>query len=289
MKRKVIQLSPTTLAITLPKKWTEINSLQKGDEVEIREEPKKLVLNLTGSRSVGEKAQINLVKMEVFEKNFISTLYQAGVDDIDIIYDNPKIIPIIQKHIDKYCIGLDIVEQTSSLLKIRSITSEIKIEFDVMYKKNIQIMVRMMGEINEAVQKEDFSNIINTRALEERENKVQNLCLRYISKHGFPLNPKRERAAYDIIREIENICDCMKRLCDLLDNKVKISKKVKDYIVKVNSFVKSFYEMYYTKKNFKVYFYDGKKFLKEGYSLLERSKGKENLLLHHLIDIIYRT
>ena len=99
MKRRLIQLSPTTLAITLPKKWTEKNSLKKGVDLEVSEKGKGLLLEPKGPVSK-EKATIDLQRLGTFDKNFISTLYQAGYDEIDVIYDDPEIITTIQKHID---------------------------------------------------------------------------------------------------------------------------------------------------------------------------------------------
>ena len=287
MKRRLIQLSPTTLAITLPKKWTEKNSLKKGVDLEVSEKGKGLLLEPKGPVSK-EKATIDLQRLGTFDKNFISTLYQAGYDEIDVIYDDPEIITTIQKHIDTYCIGFDIVEQTNSVLKIRSIASEIQIEFEQMYKKNIQIMAQMIKEIDEAVQKGDFSEIHLTRNLEERENKIQNLCLRYISKKGFPMNRKADRSAYALTRQVEDIVDCMKRICDSLDT--GLSKPSKAYFKEVDAFVSNFYDMYYIgkKEHLHIFFDKGKHIQEKGLKLIQKTQGKETVVIHHLIDIVDR-
>jgi len=148
----------------------------------------------------------------------------------------------------------------------------------------------MMIEIDEAIQKGNYENIHLTRSLETNENKIQSLCLRYVSKKGFPLNPKRERAAYELIREVENICDCMKRICDVLkERKYKVDKECKQFSNNVTKLVSSFYDLYYNmnKASTKLYFEDGKNILNEGYRLLNKGKGS-TLLIHHLIDIINR-
>ncbi len=289
MQRKAIQLNPTTLAVTLPKQWADAHRVKKGMQLEVEASPKELVVR-TGKQVSAERVTIDLPRIGTFEKNFISTLYQAGVDELKVIYDDPAIVPVIQEHIDRYLVGFDIVEQTKDRLLIKSIAEGIELDFEKMYRKNNQLMVRMMREIDEAVQQNEYENIRNTRALEQHENKVHSLCLRYVSKKGFPMNPKRERAAYELIREVENICDSMKRICDVLEEeRPRIGKRLKGYVAAVTRFVENFYSLYYTPKPeyARHFFDDGKKILAEGYAFFSR-KEEHLMLVHHLIDIINR-
>ncbi len=288
MKRKVIQLNPTTLAVTLPKKWTMKNTVVKGDELQCIEQGS----GISFDKKIGSSARIAKIDFnkQFFEKNHISSLYQAGIDEIEISYSDPKIIPIIKEHISKYLIGFDVVEEKKKSLIIKSITTDILIDFPTLYRKNMQIMCQMMVEIEQATHTKDFTTLSATRALEEHENKIQSLCLRFISKKGFPENPLAEKAAYDLIREIENICDCMKRICDELSKKnTIITTPTKEYITEVRKFVESFYTLYFSesKDTGEAFLQDGKKTLERGYALI--IKNQNTLIIHHLIDIVTRT
>jgi len=151
MKRKVIQLNPTTLAVTLPKKWAEKNGILKGDELHVEEKARQLIMQSLKASIIGEKVLLDIPKLGTFEKNFISTLYQAGVDEIEIIYDDPRIIPLIQQQVNTSCIGFDIVEHTKNILIIKSISQDIVIDFEKLYKKNIQIIA--VDEYKSAIKK----------------------------------------------------------------------------------------------------------------------------------------
>lgn len=287
MKRKAIQLNPTTLAITLPKAWTVANAIKKGDELEVSTDSRNLLISKGGGLS-GERVRIDFTELGIFEKNYISSLYQAGVDEIEVVYDDPSIVLIIQEHVDRYCIGFDIVERSNACLLIRSISQGIDLDFDQLYMKNMLLMEQMMGEIDDSVQSGDYDGIALTRSLEQHENKVQCLLLRYISKNGFPPHPRRERAAYELIREIENICDVLKRVCDYLSGSPIIQNREKRFCSSVKEHLFSFRSVYYGSdvENAKLFFEGGKKLVGQGYGILENTLVP--VFIHHLIDVVNR-
>ena len=81
MKRKVIQLAGKTLLVSLPIKWAKKYGIKKGNEVEVEERGKSLLIATEKAVSM-EKKEIVLSGPEEFIRRVISAEYKKGVSEI---------------------------------------------------------------------------------------------------------------------------------------------------------------------------------------------------------------
>ena len=291
MIRKAIQQNPTTLCVSLPAKWVKQESIKRGDELFVDVQDNKLMVSKEDTADIFQSIEIDCTQPNVFDKNMISGLYQTGYDEIKVKYSGTDVLDKIKTRIQEECIGFDILEQDTNSCIIRSISAEFDIDFNEMFKKNMQVMVDMISKMVETVEKGQIAKLKNIRQLEKLQNKFQGFCLRYISKNRFPQNPKRTSEAYVFIRETENICDCLKRICDeMTTNKIKIGNKILQYMKKVEKLIIALYNMYYNIDNESRNFInrDGKKIYQEGYNLIRKTSGNEGVVLHNLIEVVSR-
>jgi len=90
MERKVIQLGPSTLALTLPSKWVKEKGIKKGSELEIQAKGDKLTIS-SASR---EEIQSISLDVSTLDKRAIgwlmSALHTYGYDEITLKYNDPK-------------------------------------------------------------------------------------------------------------------------------------------------------------------------------------------------------
>jgi phosphate uptake regulator len=289
MKRKTIQLNPSTLCVSLPSIWVKQQNIKKGDELNLTINANELNIS-TSDKSSFESVTIDCTNEKIFNKNIISSLYQAGFDEIKVLYSSDEILSQIKQRVQDECIGFDILDHDSKSCTIKTISTEFTIDFNEIFKKNMDIMIEMSQKLVEGFEKKEISYYKNIRSLEKLENKLQTFCLRYVSKHGNPLNPKRTSAMYNFIREIENICDCFKRIADeMLDKKIKISKSTVTYSKKVNEMTIALYKLFYQKdKNSRAYINkEGKIIYEQGYNLL-RNPSNEGVILYNLVESITR-
>jgi hypothetical protein len=125
-------------------------------------------------------------------------------------------------------------------------------------------------------------------------NKFTMACARILAKRGYE-KPNRIMQMYGIIKLIERICDEYKYICDLLaDYNKPISKQVLNYFKSVIEFYENFYNLFYkfSKEGKKKNYLGRKELMNEGQKLLEKSKGKESVLISILIkevEKIYNT
>ena len=67
MKRKVNRVGQNTLTISLPAKWAKNNNIKPGDELEIFEEPKLLMIHRKKARRKIKKVVLNLDYFNLFK------------------------------------------------------------------------------------------------------------------------------------------------------------------------------------------------------------------------------
>lgn len=290
MKRKTIQLNPSTLCLSLPSIWVKQHNIKKGNELNLTINANELIISTIDKSDSFESVTIDCTNEKIFNKNIISSLYQAGFDEIKVLYSSDEILSQIKQRVQDECIGFDILDYDSKSCKIKSVSSGFSIDFNEIFKKNMDIMVDMSQKLVDSFEKKDTSCYKEIRNLEKLQNKLQTFCLRYISKHGNPLNPKRTSAMYNFIRETENICDCFKRIADeMMVRKIKVSKTTISYSKKVHEMTIAIYKLFYQKdKNSRAYINkEGKIIYEQGNNLL-RKPSNEGVILYNLIEAVTR-
>ncbi|HLD56788.1 MAG TPA: AbrB/MazE/SpoVT family DNA-binding domain-containing protein [archaeon] len=137
MKRKVIKQGNGTLTITLPKQWTVDVGLKGGEEIDVREEEGNIIV---GSKpETTSETTIQLEDIEISgddEKNpnryivrtLIINALRKGHDKIKILFDSPKVLPIINNCVSEV-IGYEIIEQGPKHCIVGSIADLKDIDF----------------------------------------------------------------------------------------------------------------------------------------------------------------
>ena len=83
MKRKVAKIGPSTLMISLPTKWVKANNVKKGDEINIIQNNKELIINSQNEQGLG-KITILIPSEESFVKRMMFLPYIKGYNIIKL-------------------------------------------------------------------------------------------------------------------------------------------------------------------------------------------------------------
>jgi len=291
MRRKLVQHGYSSLSITLPNKWIKQFSLKKGDEVDVSQHDKDLAISV-GEKEESQKKTFDVTESGIFTKNNLNHLYLLGYDELEIKYDDEKTLQDIKNRVSE-CIGYEIIDQKPNKVYIKSIATALESDFDLLLRKAFLITSEMGKEVLDAVTNQDYAKLKELRHLESINNRFTMCCARILNKKGHP-NYKRTMQMYELVKQLERICDEYKYMCDLLadsDAKTKISKSTLDFFKKANDYYYTFYKMFYKfEPELKKQVYDHRKsLLKEGEELLNKSKGKETVLVYHLMNLITKT
>ncbi len=280
--------------ISLPSRWVKLNNLKKGDEVEVNEQGKKIVVS-TDKEKESEYVEIDMKSIpDALVRRYITTAYKMGVDEVRILVDNPEIVEKIQTSLQKYLIGYEIIKQTKDHITIKSITGDLGGEFDSTLRRIFLLLLTMSKESFAAVKNNDVGHFKSIMMLEENNNRFASFCRRLLNKHGYK-NQSKVTFVYLIVEQLEKIADefkyIMKNCRDFKKSKKILAPETLELYASAVKFVELYYELFYNfDKNKVVHFIDMRdKILNEAYSLLRNKTNNDAVFAHHILCVIQRT
>ncbi len=242
MKRKVIQLAGKTFVVSLPSKWVKQQGIKKGDEVDVEGQNNKLVIN-TKTEPFEQKIA-DVADLKVMLHRYIGALYKAGYDEIEIRFETPEQLDIIQKVLMRTCIGLEITKQGNKYLVAREISKTEPEEFENVLRRTFLFLMGIGEESLEAIKNKKTKEIEQMILRDDNVNRFTDFCRRIINKGRY----EKLRAAplYFIVEELEKIGDDYGDMCRYVkENPVGLTKEIEEVYKETNAFFREFYELFY--------------------------------------------
>lgn len=289
MKRKVIQLAGKTLLVSLPSKWAKSCGVNKGDEIDVEEMGRSILVTTEKPASVGKK-ELALSGSEEFIRRAIGVEYKKGVDELMLTFDDPKAIRIIKEELGKL-MGFEIISQGEKFCLVKSVSAAVESEFDNILRRIFLVMIEMSKGICDAVSRGENSRLREIKTSELTNNKLTDFCKRLLGKKGYH-DYRSTSYIYTIIWELERIADEYRKICEAMESsRERASKEALSLIRETSQFFEDFYSLFYkfsgegadrlTKAK--------KQLLAESMSFLRRAKGSEAAVAHCVINIIEGT
>ncbi len=243
MKRKVSRIGPATLCVSLPSKWAKGQGIKKGDEVEVIEEASKLLIS--GKAARGHlKISLNVAGIPELLYRVIGALYKAGYDEIELFYQTPQELGVIQKELSRTCAGFELVEQTKNKVMVKRISQLEVEEFDTILKRCFFSLLSMAEDSAEAVRNQDRQLMEKVILCDDSVNRYSDFCRRIINKGLY--DKERPAPTYFIVESLEKIGDMYRDLMRYaLKENVKMSTEVLKLHNEVNQFLREYYALYY--------------------------------------------
>ncbi len=204
MKRKLIQMAGKTLVVSLPSDWVKKYGLKKGEEIDLNEEDRKIVL--TTKKSILHSS----VSIDITNLNFsliwryIFAAYIKGADEIKIVYKDKQQKELAQQVADTL-IGFALVKEQENFLLFKDVSGE-STEFDTILRRIFFMLSTLSQEGIEAIEKRDNSTLIGLKKKDFKINYLVNFCLRYLNKKGYS-DYKKAYMLYSTIRNLEFLGD----------------------------------------------------------------------------------
>ncbi|MDP2924883.1 MAG: hypothetical protein Q8N99_00765 [Nanoarchaeota archaeon] len=289
MKRKAIQLANQTIVISLPSKWVKEQGIKKGDDIDVEERGKELIINSKGSNEE-EKIEIDISGLnERTVRWILSGLQKKGYDEIIVKYDKSIIVKTIEELIKDLFTGFIISEQSENRCVLKSISKSLENEFDTTLRRAFLVTLSMGESCLETIKRGNLGNLKELISLEHTNNQLTNFCERILNKWGYD-DYKQTCFMYVIVWNLEKICDEYKYICEYLseNNKLKIRKEVIELFEKTNIFLNSYYEIFYKfdiKKLSKLA-EEKKEIEKKAIKFYKTKECKETIIINHLLNII---
>lgn len=286
MKRKVVQISGSTLMISLPADWARKFNVKKGDELELEVADAQLVLSPTQAKG-SEKAKVDVTGTQPLTRRIVGAIYKAGYDEAEIRFSTKEECDIVSDVIGKVSIGFEVTSQGDNHLIMKGVSTVEKGEFDSILRRMFHLLNLMAAETLSAVKKGDKNDLLQVSLIDHDVNKFADFCRRILNKYGYVLF-RRTPPLYFIVEQLEKIGDIYKGICKerIAHNGKPLSEEELKLFEEVNNFFRDFQDIFYT---FSLKDMGG--FVKKREGLRDKlndmlRKGKhDNLLISHLLNI----
>ncbi|PIN69904.1 hypothetical protein COV93_03645 [Candidatus Woesearchaeota archaeon CG11_big_fil_rev_8_21_14_0_20_43_8] len=287
MKRKVVKQGASTLMVSLPTQWAKKFNINKGDELEVEEQDRRVVISTDKEYGI-ERTEIDVDDLNPMILRTLAALYKAGYDEVKVNFSQPERIIDVQEALRNEISGFEIIEQGKTFCTIRNIEGSLEDGFDPVLRRTFMLLNTMADDSLEAIREGDYGRLKSIRFLEESNNRFTTFCRRTLSKKGFRQYNKIQ-FIYHIVEQLERVADQYKYMFDYLmreeNAKLKLSDETLKHYGDVNALLRIYYELFYKFDKAKVVEMGRmrKKIVAELFMSFEDKPQKECVIIHYLI------
>jgi len=272
-----------TYVVSLPSKWVKKYNIQKGEELNLEELGDSIIVK-TEKDVKGDNLVINTENLEKMLGRTVGAIYKSGYDQAKIVFDNDDQLKVIEKTLQRTCIGFEIVKQGDKFVVVKNLASTDKEEFDTALKRIFYTLEIMGKDLFEANTKEKLQEVV---LKDDQVNKLSDFCRRILNKGEIKLIVK-PNVVYYLVEQLERIGDVYKKIAKYaIDN--KMDKNSKNLLRDINLMLVFYREMFYSFKLDKVEeFYKMFEFLNgKLVSLKEKGYTEDLILQEFLLEYIF--
>jgi len=289
MKRKVIQLAAKTLVVSLPSKWVKKQEIHKGDEVEVSEHLRGLLI---AGKGEGGTSRISVDVSGLDERVVrwvLTACHKKGFDEIELIYSEQKAAAAIQDMLKNELIGFTITEQTERRSVLRSMSKEIEEEFDTAFRRAFLVTVNMGESAAKMIEAGKLDELCSLLSLESTNNQLTAFCERLLNKKEYK-QPDKSHFLYVIIWNLEKVCDEHKHICSYLANESTLTpgRDVIELYKNSNKLMRGYYDLFYEFSLKKLNELNSlrKELLAEAKRMLTAKGNREIIVVSHLANFV---
>ncbi len=281
MRRKLVKQGSATMMISLPSKWIKENKLGKGDEVELEEQKKELVISIEEKRKEQKTIEINLNNENINDLRVLLThSYRKGYNKIILKGNLAESKKEISKIVPNVLLGFEITERNQNKIVIENISQPDKSKYSVMISK-IFLLINEMPEI-----------VLNNPSLNELEqtkdscDKFVLFCRKIITEGKINQDPILEWEFLTFLTHIQHTYYYLGKY--LLENKLTKDTKLINLLKESQDYF-SLLEKSYLKKDLNFIHQINKKKTKYQFGkcleLIEKSKTKQAVVASYIREL----
>ena len=168
------------MTVSLPVKWLRKVGVEKGDELDVRENENNLVISLEEAKAK-TSVSLNITSLDQSSiKTIVTNAYRLGYDEINLQFDNKQALKTIADLVEKSLLGFEIIKKDEGSCVIESVTEPAKEQYENIFSKIFLNVEELFDLVSQKLEggKVDF---------EDTDRKIQqydNFCRRIIAKRG---------------------------------------------------------------------------------------------------------
>jgi len=276
MKRKVVKLGPSTLVVSLPRKWIKKCNVDAGDELDIEERQRSIIVTTEKEDSI-ERDTLDFTKHDSLIKRILASRYLKGTDEIEVRVNTREKARTVQKRVDEM-IGMEVIEQGKERLLIKAMGTGTEDDLDKIMQR-VFFLLHTLSEDSLKAMRTGEKDLSYLSDMEENINRFTDYAFRMLNKRGHT-NARKTAVIYCTLYLLEEIGDDYK----------KINKHVEKTKTNYVSLFERIHNFFLTlEKNFRKFSYDNAinlakerdSIIKEIRTLQEGAKKDELIFLSH--------
>lgn len=311
MKRRVIKQGHNTLTLTLPSKWVKDLNIHAGDEIELIEKEKGILLTSEKHQGEIKKIEFNISDMDIptIWKHFMS-VYREGYDEVKVNFnqkleiDNPykfmteyrfdketkkkpnkiQVTSALQGFVNRF-IGFEIVEHSKDYILIKDMGAPTYKEFENSLRRVFLLFQQMAEETLNSIEIGDTSNLNSIHDIDINLDKFHDYCIRVLNKTGCQ-NGKKHHLLFSTLYLLEMAADEFKNISIHLTNDFSNSKfgNIRKMVEYIKEQIGNYYDLFYRfdeKKVKKISELDQRTYI-EVPEMYKKASEDEKEVFHHL-------
>jgi phosphate uptake regulator len=237
MKRQLIQHGPSSLTITLPRKWILQHGLTKDDEVYLTVDEQVHVS--AREHKPKKEASIDIAGQDHLIRRIIASYYKAGYDTLHVHFNTAQELESVQKLVQDQLSGFEITDQQRNKLTITMVFPDESDAFEQHFRRFMRIINQMSQDMADAARNNDAQWIASPTLLKVQSDKFADICRRQLNTKNIPY----ARPHYVLVEQSEKIADHYHNLGTLLS---KHMRKPRHVLLSLAQLRQALYDLYYT-------------------------------------------
>ena len=259
MRRKLVKQAGQAVTVTLPIVWIRKNGLDPGDEVDLIDKGKSILIK-SGKKTVTGSIDLDIKDFSRRMKYvYINSAYALGVDEIDLDTEEGYYHDLSQN------MGFALVSQKGDKSIIKDLGGVSPENMDEIFKRAFQMLMEFYDKAVDDIFGDSKENMRTLNKIDGEINKFTLFLQRSIMKLSYPSSTTgRIMFAYSF--ELEKIGDEILRLWrSSIETKIKKDSKIKDIVLLAREALQ---------KSFEVYYQSSPKKIKELFELKDKTRLK---------------
>ena len=273
--------------ISIPSKWAKKYKLDKGDEIDLEEREKELILTPEPKRKTTKKITIDMNDENNHDLRPILThAYRKGFDKIVLKGKTEEIAKEAREISVNMMLGFEVTERNTEHIILENISEPEQGKYDIMMKK-VFMVIRELHEITvRDLEDGKFPDMVEMRETTYQLDKFLYFCRRILTKNKSERDVVLEWEFSTFLMHIGHAYYYLYKYAH--EKKVKSDKKMKDLFKELEEYFNLYYKAYEEKDINAVHRINK---LKTQYQfgkcldLIAKSKGKESVIYSYMKDI----
>ncbi len=274
------------MMISLPANWVRQNNLDKGDEIDIEQADKDLIISTEVKK--GEKKQITIQinnenKQDI--KNILTHVYRKGFDKIIIKGINSDILKEIRNTTNQLLLGFELTQRNKNQYIIENISEPTEQKYELILQRIFSVIKETQDLIVQDFEQGKFQNIKEIEEIRNQQDKFILFCRRLLVKEKLEKNTVLQWELLTFLMHIQHNYYYLYKYAE--KNKIK-NKKITEMLSKLKEYFELF-EQAFDKKS--IAFIHKINTLKQEYQfgkclvLIEKSKNKEAIVFSYIREL----